>query len=174
MAELNLSYTTPREHARAIAAHWQTITFEAAATGKTGTLPVAELFRFRSGKVIEWRAHYFDACLVAINASGCADTVCKQVSTLVVPSVDVPNAFTPNSGDVNSKVLVRGYGIVKMKFIIWNRWGQKVFESANPNDGWDGRYKGVLQPMDVYAFTLDVEFFDGTKSTKTGDITLIR
>ena len=44
---------------------YQTITFEAAATGKTGTLPVAELFRFRDGKVIEWRAHYFDACLVA-------------------------------------------------------------------------------------------------------------
>lgn len=44
---------------------YQTITFEAAATGKTGTLPVAELFRFRNGKVIEWRAHYFDACMVA-------------------------------------------------------------------------------------------------------------
>lgn len=44
---------------------YQTIEFEAAKTGKTGALPVAELFRFRDGKVIEWRAHYFDACLVA-------------------------------------------------------------------------------------------------------------
>jgi limonene-1,2-epoxide hydrolase len=44
---------------------YQTITFEAKATGQTGTLPVCELFRFRDGKVIEWRAHYFDACMVA-------------------------------------------------------------------------------------------------------------
>ncbi|MCB2059549.1 MAG: nuclear transport factor 2 family protein [Novosphingobium sp.] len=44
---------------------YQTITFEVAANGNTGTLPVAELFRFRDGKVIEWRAHYFDACMVA-------------------------------------------------------------------------------------------------------------
>jgi len=44
---------------------YQKIEFEAANTGKTGALPVAELFRFRDGKIIEWRAHYFDACLVA-------------------------------------------------------------------------------------------------------------
>jgi len=44
---------------------YQTITFTAKATGKGGTLPVCELFRFRDGKVVEWRAHYFDACLVA-------------------------------------------------------------------------------------------------------------
>ncbi|MBD0368754.1 MAG: hypothetical protein ICV53_21930, partial [Flavisolibacter sp.] len=40
--------------------------------------------------------------------------------------------------------------------------------------GWDGRFKGVLQPMDVYAYTLEVEFADGTRATKKGDITLIR
>jgi len=44
---------------------YQTITFTAKATGRSGTLTVCELFRFRDGKVVEWRAHYFDACLVA-------------------------------------------------------------------------------------------------------------
>jgi ketosteroid isomerase-like protein len=44
---------------------YQTITFTAKPTGKSGTLTVCELFRFRDGKVIEWRAHYLDACLVA-------------------------------------------------------------------------------------------------------------
>lgn len=116
----------------------------------------------------------FDACLIAINAAGCADTFCLPVRTIIVPAIDVPNAFTPNSGDVNSKVFARGFGITKMRFIIWNRWGQKVFETNNRNTGWDGRYKGVVQPMDVYAYTLDIEFFDGTKATKKGDITLIR
>jgi gliding motility-associated-like protein len=116
----------------------------------------------------------FTACLVAFNDAGCSDTVCTDVSTLITPVVDVPNAFTPNSGDINSRVMVRGFGIAKMRFIIWNRWGQKVFETGNRFEGWDGRVKGQVQPMDVYAYTLDVEFFDGTKTTRKGDITLIR
>lgn len=44
---------------------YQHIDFEAAATGKTGGFPVAELFRFKDGRIIEWRAHYFDACAMA-------------------------------------------------------------------------------------------------------------
>jgi gliding motility-associated-like protein len=116
----------------------------------------------------------FQACQIAINAIGCADTVCSPVQTLIEPAIDVPNAFTPRSGDMNSIIYAKGYGIARMKFTIWNRWGQKVFESNSKNIGWDGKFKGVLQPMDVYAYTLDVEFTDGTKANKKGDITLIR
>lgn len=116
----------------------------------------------------------YNACLIAINAAGCADTLCQPVSALIAALVDVPNAFTPQSGDINSKIFARGFGITKVRFIIWNRWGQKVFETNDKNIGWDGKYKGVIQPMDVYAYTLDVEFFDGSKTTKKGDITLIR
>ena len=116
----------------------------------------------------------FQTCLTAYNAAGCADSTCQQVKITIIPLVDVPNAFTPNSGNENAVLKVRGFGIAKMKFIIWNRWGQKVFESASRFDGWDGKVKGVLQPMDVYAYTLEVEFFDGTKASRKGDITLIR
>ncbi|HYH15847.1 MAG TPA: PKD domain-containing protein [Flavisolibacter sp.] len=116
----------------------------------------------------------FDACLIVFNANNCSDTICKPVEALVEPAVDVPNAFTPLSGDVNSKIFVRGYGIQQIKFIIWNRWGQKVFETDSHRVGWDGRFKGTLQPMDVYAYTLEVNFTDGTKASKRGDITLIR
>ena len=116
----------------------------------------------------------FTACLRAYNIVGCFDDTCQQVVTSIVPLVDVPNAFTPNSSDANNTVYVRGFGISKMRFIIWNRWGQKMFETDNRLQGWNGRYKGVIQPMDVYAYTLEVEFFDGTKTTRKGDITLIR
>jgi len=116
----------------------------------------------------------FDACLIAYNQYNCTDTICKPIQTLIDAAVDVPNAFTPLSSDGNSIIYVRGFGITKMRFIIWNRWGQKVFETASKNIGWDGKFKGAVQPMDVYAYTLDVEFFDGKKATKTGDITLIR
>jgi len=116
----------------------------------------------------------YEACLVAINMAGCPDTVCREVRTLIEPAVDVPNAFTPLSGDNNSVIYVRGFGFAKMKFTIWARWGEKVFESGDKRVGWDGRYKGKLLPMDVYAYTLEVEFTDGTKASKKGDITLIR
>jgi gliding motility-associated-like protein len=96
------------------------------------------------------------------------------VQTLIEPAVDVPSAFTPARSDANSVIYVRGFGIAKMKFTIWARWGEKVFETNTKNVGWNGRYKGKLLPMDVYAYTLEVEFFDGTKANKTGDITLIR
>ena len=116
----------------------------------------------------------YNVCLVAINAAGCPDTTCQPVSALVTDAVDVPNAFTPLSSDINNTVFVKGFGISKLQFIIWNRWGQKVFETNDVNIGWDGKFKGVVQPMDVYAYTLSVEFSDGKKTTKKGDITLIR
>lgn len=116
----------------------------------------------------------FNVCLTAYNNIGCDSTICKPVVASIIPLVDVPNAFTPNSGDVNSVLMVKGFGIAKMQFIIWNRWGQKVFETTDQLIGWDGRVKGALQPMDVYVYTLNIEFSDGTKTTKKGDITLIR
>ncbi len=116
----------------------------------------------------------YNACLTAYNVADCEHTVCREVEARIVPVVGVPNAFTPNSGDINSIVKVEGFGIGKMTFIIWNRWGQKVFETNNRFQGWDGKVKGVVQPMDVYAYTLYIEFTDGTKTTRKGDITLIR
>ncbi|MFZ9877603.1 MAG: PKD domain-containing protein [Chitinophagaceae bacterium] len=116
----------------------------------------------------------FQVCLTAYNQLDCPRTICKTVEASINPLVDVPNAFTPQSGDVNSVIQVKGFGIVKLKWEIWNRWGQKVFETTDAKFGWDGKFKGVLQPMDVYMYTLAVEFFDGRTLTKKGDITLIR
>ena len=116
----------------------------------------------------------FEACLVAYSANSCTDTICKPVEALINPLLDVPNAFTPGRFGRNSYITVAGFGISKMNWKIYNRWGKLVFETQDRRAGWDGTYKGQAQPMDVYAYTLDVEFFDGKKVRKTGDITLIR
>ena len=92
----------------------------------------------------------------------------------MVPLVDVPSGFSPNGDGVNDVVYVKGYGIEKMTFRIFNRWGEKVFESTNMNNGWDGRYKGVMQEMEVYQYTLNVTFFDKSNTTKKGSITLLK
>jgi gliding motility-associated-like protein len=116
----------------------------------------------------------FQACLVAFNEFECPDTACHPVTVQINPLLDVPNAFTPGRFGQNSIIYVHGYGIISMDWRIYNRWGQKVFESNNPSLGWDGNSNGVGQPMDVYTYTLEASFEDGTKTTKVGDITLIR
>ncbi len=116
----------------------------------------------------------YNVCLVAKNIAGCVDTFCLDVPALVLPLLDVPNAFTPGKFGVNSVVKVVGFGIGKMDWKIFNRWGQRVFSSNSQATGWDGTFKGALQPMDVYTYTLDVEFTDGKKTRKTGDISLLR
>jgi gliding motility-associated-like protein len=117
----------------------------------------------------------FDVVLIAYNNAGCSDTATLPVSTIIVPVLDVPNAFTPGRFGVNGLVSVKGFGIGKMDWKIYNRWGQMVYRSQDRKQrGWDGMFKGKLQPMDVYAYTLDVEFTDGKKLRKTGDITLLR
>ncbi len=116
----------------------------------------------------------YDAELIAYSVAGCTDTFRLPVNVIVNPLLDVPNAFTPGRFGVNSVVNVRGFGIDKMDWRIYNRWGQVIFKSDNKRQGWDGTYKGKLQPIDVYSYTLDVELTDGKKIRKTGDITLLR
>lgn len=116
----------------------------------------------------------FNACLIVYNEFDCTDTLCKPVQAVIDPLLDVPNAFTPGRFGRNGYISVNGFGIAKMTWRIYNRWGQLVFETSDRKIGWDGTYKGQPQPMDVYAYTLDVEFSDGRKLRKTGDITLIR
>ncbi len=116
----------------------------------------------------------FKVLLIAYNADGCSDTARATVQSLIDPLLDVPNAFTPGRGNRTSIVKVLGFGIEKMTWRIYNRWGQKVFETTDRRAGWDGFYQGKLQPMDVYSYTLDVVFTDGRPLRKTGDITLIR
>ena len=116
----------------------------------------------------------FNACLIAYNQYGCSDTTCQDVQSLINPLLDVPNAFTPGRFGANSIIKVQGFGIVSMTWKIYNRWGQLVFQSNTPSQGWDGTFNGTAQPIGVYAYTLEAMFDDGTKTTKKGDITLIR
>ena len=116
----------------------------------------------------------FNVCLTATNQYGCDSTVCAPISAIIVPLVDVPNAFTPNGDGTNDIVRVRGFGIAKMDWRIYNRWGTMIFRGTTIKEAWDGKYNGVLQPQEVYVYVLDVTFSDGTKYRKSGDITLLR
>ncbi len=67
----------------------------------------------------------------------------------------VPTAFSPN-GDGKNDVFKPSYGenITNYRLLVYNRWGEKIFESTNMNDGWDGKYKRILQPEGIYTWMI--------------------
>jgi gliding motility-associated-like protein len=84
-----------------------------------------------------------------------------------------PNAFTPNGDSNNDIYIVFGRGVETVRFSIFNRWGEKVFESTSMTQGWDGKYKGEMQPPGVYVLSATATFFNGQTIRRMGSVTLI-
>ncbi|MDB5284478.1 MAG: cell surface protein, partial [Bacteroidota bacterium] len=114
-----------------------------------------------------------DICIIASNPT-CADTMCKNIFIEFIPLIGVPNAFSPNGDGINDVIKVEGRGIVEMVFRIFNRWGEKVFETNDVNQGWNGIYKGDLQEMDVFTYTVEATLINGQVVPLKGNITLLR
>gem|GEM_PF-869889 len=90
------------------------------------------------------------------------------------PYIFVPSGFTPNSDGENDVLFVRGNFIDKMTFIIYDRWGDKVFESNNQTIGWDGNRNGQPLPSGVFGYYLTTTCKNGDTYQRQGNITLIR
>jgi gliding motility-associated-like protein len=116
----------------------------------------------------------YKACLTAYNSSNCPSVMCKEVPTDVDPLVGIPSAFSPNNDGSNDILYVYGAAIATMDLKIFNRWGQLVFETTSKEKGWDGTYNGTPQPVEVYAYVLQVTFIDGTSKLLKGNLTLLR
>ena len=86
----------------------------------------------------------------------------------------IPNAFSPNGDGKNDVLFVRGTSIRTMRFLVYNQWGEKVFESNTTTVGWDGRFGGKQQPVGVYVYVLRAEMQDGAIINKKGSVTLVR
>ncbi len=87
--------------------------------------------------------------------------------------VFLPNAFSPNGDGVNDQLLVRGYVIKEMHLVIYNRWGEKLFETRNQAEGWDGWYKGSPLPPDVYNYRLSYTCLNDTSYVRTGNVSIL-
>jgi gliding motility-associated-like protein len=106
------------------------------------------------------------------------DKSCKDTSDLYAVKLNtnlfVPNMFSPN-GDANNDVLkVYGNQLTTLDFMVFNQWGQKVYESHDLNGAWDGRSNGKPQPVGVYMYTLRVTVAGGEEIQQKGAISLVR
>ncbi|MFZ1332395.1 MAG: PKD domain-containing protein [Flavobacteriales bacterium] len=110
---------------------------------------------------------------------------CATVDTIVVreycpPRVFVPNAFTPDNDGFNENFFPIGYNIRTVQFMIFDRWGERIFRSVEDGNGWDGRVGGKLAKTEVYNWRydyvpiLDANGTTGAVETIQGVVTLLR
>jgi gliding motility-associated-like protein len=112
---------------------------------------------------------------VVINQYGCSDTT---VRTIIIESefqFFIPNAFTPNGNVTNEIFNGQGIGIEDYHMMIFDRWGNLIFESTDMNQGWNGTLNnGVKAEIDVYVYKFVLKDVFGNDHTFIGHVSLIR
>ena len=87
----------------------------------------------------------------------------------------MPSIFTPNGDGVNDVIRPSLPGVAKFQcYKVYNRWGNLVFETLDATKGWDGTFKGALQPADTYIWIIQGEDRFGKAVKGTGMFTLAR
>jgi gliding motility-associated-like protein len=116
-------------------------------------------------------------CVTAKNLS-CETNSCITIEVNIVSAnnFSAPNAFTPNGDGQNDSFCLKGWKHCNESFsvIIFNRWGEKVFESEDPDFCWDGTLRGKPLSSDVYVYHIVARFNGDAVFNKKGNITLIR
>jgi gliding motility-associated-like protein len=90
------------------------------------------------------------------------------------PFVFFPTAFTPNGDSENDFLKLESKIVTEVYWVIYNRWGEKMFEAFSLDDQWDGNYKGKPQPVETYGYYLKVRCINGEESIRKGNVTLLR
>jgi gliding motility-associated-like protein len=112
-----------------------------------------------------------------VSDSGCVayDTVRIRINKEY--PIYIPNAFTPNGDGANDFFEIFGNKKtwLEMNIVVFNRWGEKIFESSDMNFQWDGTFKGEYQNPQVYVYEFTLTYINGyTLPKQKGSITLIR
>jgi gliding motility-associated-like protein len=112
--------------------------------------------------------------VIVSDTDGCSAK--DTVNIIVDESTDlfVPTAFAPDGNQLNQILYVRGKGIKDIEFVIYDRWGEKVFETNDMKQGWDGTFKGIKLSTAVFVYYIKATYYSGEKVEKKGDVTLIR
>jgi gliding motility-associated-like protein len=120
----------------------------------------------------------YTICLKATDSiNGCVDSTCKDIIYKPQWTLYVPNAFTPaNSDDLNNSFNAYGTNILKFRMLIFDRWGNQIFESSDMQKGWDGKVKGKaeLAQEDVYVWKIDITDAFNKEHQYIGHVTLVK
>lgn len=117
--------------------------------------------------------------VVVTDQNGCTATMpvnLRLVETCDESLVIVPNAFSPNGDGLNDMFYARSNAISKYeRFAVFNRWGENLFMTTNPAEGWDGKQKGEPAQSGVYVWFVEyICPLNGEKVVRSGNVTLVR
>jgi len=113
--------------------------------------------------------------LRAFTPSGCESRDTINIKIYKGPDIYMPNAFTPNEDGRNDILRGKLIGLKSFDyFVIYNRYGQLIFSTTNPDEGWNGRYKFLDQPAGAYIWMASGTTFTGKKIMKKGTVLLLR
>jgi gliding motility-associated-like protein len=121
----------------------------------------------------------FNVCIVAdvAGTNSCPDSVCKVIQVIIPKGkINIPNVFTPNGDDKNDVFKIDIEGYQKYSIVIWNRWGNTVFESDNAQKMWNGKTNndGGDNPAGTYYYLFTYQLRGEPEKTVRGSVTLIR
>jgi gliding motility-associated-like protein len=120
------------------------------------------------------KSGYYKVELTGYNEGGCMDVYSLDLCIYDPVELFVADAFSPNGDGVNDFLFVRGNGLVELDFLVYNRWGQKVFESHDVNLGWDGTFKGMMLNSEVFVYYVYAVTRQGVEIEAKGDVSLVR
>lgn len=116
----------------------------------------------------------YTVTMITTNNDGCSDTT--EITVVVEPesTIYLPNAFTPNGSGLNDFFLAYGTNINNFTMLVFDRWGNLLFESNDIYKGWDGKFKGQLVQEDVYVWKITYTDSHNKKKKAIGHVTVIR
>ncbi|RFM26781.1 PKD domain-containing protein [Deminuibacter soli] len=140
-------------------------TWTAPSSGATGLTHTVN--GLQTGTTVTLKVRALGGCTEAISAAVAATTVMDEVY--------IPNSFTPQTGLAENQLFkVYGSSIKVFHMMVFNQWGEKIFETKSQSQGWDGTYKGQPQPSGVYIYVADLLLNNNQHVTKKGTLNLIR
>jgi gliding motility-associated-like protein len=109
------------------------------------------------------------------NDYGCTDTTYTKVRIKPEFRFWIPNSFTPDGDSLNDIFKPQMIGVYDYSFSIYDRWGEKIFETNDVNVGWDGYYNGVLCLNDVFVYKINLkDEVENTEHHYIGRVTLVK
>lgn len=116
----------------------------------------------------------YEVMLIATNNLGCRDTAIKNIFIQPEFYFYAPNAFTPNADTYNNLYEVSVIGAQQFEFFLFNRWGEVIFSTTDPNFQWDGTYNDVLVEDGLYIYKCKVVGDDHQSREFSGHITVLK
>lgn len=130
-----------------------------------------------TSKFPEGIAALYDVTLITTTEHGCKDTITKAIDIQPEVILYVPNTFTPDGDEFNQtwKFFIEGVDIYDFNVTVYNRWGEKVWESNDPSLGWDGTYKGNVVQSGTYSWTVYAkDRLNDNRYTWNGNVNVLR